>query len=409
MLPGPSARAREPASRACSSSTPGSSRLCDASSCWLQRRTWRARKPSGRPKSPSPTAAGSTRCSVGQGVDHPLGDRAGALAAQRLQLGARPVGRALDALHDVERRADDRRRPGTGRYVSGTGTAVSRSAVMTRYSRAMSCAVASTWPSGGRRTITVRRAVADTVGQVGLAAGDELPGQRAVEQRRRLVVEPPAQRGEVEARRVVGHASHTTRPDGDAVGQPLHALGEPVEPHALADDGGDRALGHEPDQLLGGRPAPGPGRPGCRGPSAGRRSSSSSPARGRARATGSSPPAKPTTTIRPSNATHLVERVVGVAADRVEDDVGAAAAGHRLDHRDEVLASRRSTTTSAPQLPRRPRPSPRRRRRRSPARPAPCRAGRRRCPTPPAAACTSSGLARLQRAPARCRPNQPVW
>lgn len=38
-------------------------------------------------------------------------------------------------------------------YVSGTGTAVPASAVMTRYSRAMSWAVASTWPSGGRRTI----------------------------------------------------------------------------------------------------------------------------------------------------------------------------------------------------------------------------------------------------------------
>src|SRR6476469_3638941 len=40
-------------------------------------------------------------------------------------------------------------------YVVGPGTAVSRRAVMTRCSRTMSCAVASTWPSGGRRTMTV--------------------------------------------------------------------------------------------------------------------------------------------------------------------------------------------------------------------------------------------------------------
>ena len=35
---------------------------------------------------------------------------------------------------------------------SGTGTGVSCSALITRCSRRMSCAVASTWPSGGRRT-----------------------------------------------------------------------------------------------------------------------------------------------------------------------------------------------------------------------------------------------------------------
>ena len=53
---------------------------------------------------------------------------------------------------------------------------------MTRYSRPMSCAVASTCPSGGRRTTTDRRAVGHAVGEVGLAAGDELPGERAVEE-----------------------------------------------------------------------------------------------------------------------------------------------------------------------------------------------------------------------------------
>jgi len=33
-----------------------------------------------------------------------------------------------------------------------TGTPAPASALMTRYSRAMSCAVGKTWPSGGRRS-----------------------------------------------------------------------------------------------------------------------------------------------------------------------------------------------------------------------------------------------------------------
>ena len=35
---------------------------------------------------------------------------------------------------------------------TGTGTSVPASALSTRYSRLMSCAVGSTWPSGGRRS-----------------------------------------------------------------------------------------------------------------------------------------------------------------------------------------------------------------------------------------------------------------
>ena len=37
--------------------------VSDACHCWCQRRTCRARNPSGRPNSASPTAAGSTSCS----------------------------------------------------------------------------------------------------------------------------------------------------------------------------------------------------------------------------------------------------------------------------------------------------------------------------------------------------------
>ena len=39
--------------------------------------------------------------------------------------------------------------------VRGTGTSVGASADITRYSRAMSCAVGSTCPSGGRRNTQV--------------------------------------------------------------------------------------------------------------------------------------------------------------------------------------------------------------------------------------------------------------
>ena len=55
-------RARSPATRSASRAKPGTSRDRDAASCAVHRRTWRARYPSGRPKSARPTAAGSTTC-----------------------------------------------------------------------------------------------------------------------------------------------------------------------------------------------------------------------------------------------------------------------------------------------------------------------------------------------------------
>ena len=277
-MPGPSAgqAVRRQPGRAARRAA-GSSRLRDASSCLLQRRTCRARKPSGRPKSPSPTVGGVDRVQVRPGC------RPGARAIARVRSGpsgassaARPVRRAVDPLHHVERRPDHRlvgaqriRRPAPGR-------AVPCSAVITRYSRPMSWAVASTCPSGGRRTTQLARAVGDLVGQVRLAAGDQLCPEGAVQERRCRRRQPGPQGGHVQTRRVVGHASHTTLPDRGPVGEPLHARPRAASSAQRArPPGADHALRGEPDSSLVGGRAPAPGRLRCRGPSAGRGSSSS--------------------------------------------------------------------------------------------------------------------------------------
>ena len=50
---------------------------------------------------------------------------------------------------------------------------------ISRYSRDMSCAVGSTWCSGGRRRAQARPVgVLDTEGEVGAAAGDQGEGER---------------------------------------------------------------------------------------------------------------------------------------------------------------------------------------------------------------------------------------
>ena len=109
---------------------------------------------------------------------------------RRARRARRPVryGDAVDELHHVEGRAEHARGPRRAAGCAGTGTAVRCSALITRYSRAMSCAVARTCPSGGRRT-TQRAAPSVTrVGEVGPAALDQLgrsagrrpgPGARA--------------------------------------------------------------------------------------------------------------------------------------------------------------------------------------------------------------------------------------
>ena len=55
------------------------------------------------------------------------------------------------------------------------------------------------------------------------------------------------------------------------------------------------------------------------------------------RASAKRPPVNPMIRMRPSNAMHFVRTVVGVAADRVVDHVGAAAVGCFLHRVDEVV------------------------------------------------------------------------
>ena len=96
------------------------------------------------------------RVQLGEHVDEVIGGRQpAARGVSTLGLGRRVEHDAGDVVHDVERRAVDRdvlHSPST----RGTGTAVRPTAAMIRCSRAMSCAVASTWPSGGRRSTNRR-------------------------------------------------------------------------------------------------------------------------------------------------------------------------------------------------------------------------------------------------------------
>ena len=57
-----------------------------------------------------------------------------------------PLGHVLATAHDMDREG------GIMAALAGTGTPVPASAAMMPPSRSMSCAVASTWPSGGRRS-----------------------------------------------------------------------------------------------------------------------------------------------------------------------------------------------------------------------------------------------------------------
>ena len=170
--PGPRP-ARRSVSRRCSSSASGCSRVFEPSSCLPQRRTWRSRKPCGRPNSASPTASGSTACSAASTSTSPAGDRGGALGAERLELrglAVRPSRRPAPS------RRTARRAPSASAqcaYVVGTGTSVSASADHR--------GVLAAHVVGGRLHVAQRRpahdpprgAVGDLVGEVGLAAGDQ--------------------------------------------------------------------------------------------------------------------------------------------------------------------------------------------------------------------------------------------
>ena len=148
---------------------------------------------------------------VTQRVHQTLADLAGPLLSQRLQLGRRPVRHPVDQRHHVERRPEHRL-VGAPRIRLGDrhrGPLERRDdAVLATHVVRRREDVAEGWAADDDR----RRAVGHPVGEVGLAAGDELPDEGAVEERRCGSVQPLPQGGEVQARRVGGHASHTTLP-----------------------------------------------------------------------------------------------------------------------------------------------------------------------------------------------------
>ena len=151
--PAPS-RARVAASRSRSSSTPGRSRLRDGSSCAPQRRPAGRGSPRAGRSRPGPTAAGSTRVQVGEHVH------------QRVRPGRAPaaspsgVGLRAGPEHRRRRPAPSGRTARRARSSSAHSRSVARhrhggvgrAREITRCSRPMSCAVASTCPSGGRRS-----------------------------------------------------------------------------------------------------------------------------------------------------------------------------------------------------------------------------------------------------------------
>ena len=196
----------------------------------------RARKPSGRPKSAEADGRGVDRRAGRPACRRGARDASGC-ARRRAARAPRPCGTAypVDELHHVERRADHRvvlaQRVRRGHRHRGVAAA----RVITRYSRLMSCAVASTCPSGGRRTTHVLLAVGDARRsgwtcrrRSGLLSRSPAPEDSANQVPSRVQSMPA---GRVRCPRHPagrGHASPTyDHPaDGDAVGEPLDAVGD---------------------------------------------------------------------------------------------------------------------------------------------------------------------------------------
>ncbi len=144
----------------------------------------------------------------GEGLDRPLRDGAGAFGSEHRQLRGGAVRRPVDPLHHVERRADHllvlAQRVGA-RHRHGGVTQRGHHAVLPRH------------VVGGGQDVTERRPayhplalpVADDVGQVRLAAGDEAAGQRPGDLTRAGLLEERPERVEVEAGELFGHEAAT--------------------------------------------------------------------------------------------------------------------------------------------------------------------------------------------------------
>ena len=157
--PGCPRRARS-ASRVSSAAVPGSvppaSACCCAASHWVpHRRTWRARNPARAAEVGQPDGLRVDRVQPHQHVDQRLAGPA------PLRFGVGPARRQLGQRHDALQVVHDearRRRPAGRRRRKPAPAApappVPASAEITRRSRPMSCAVAATSPTGGRRSTT---------------------------------------------------------------------------------------------------------------------------------------------------------------------------------------------------------------------------------------------------------------
>ena len=140
----------------------------------------------------------------GERLDRAPGDRAGALRAERGELGGGAVRRPVHALHHVELRADhglvlaQREGPGHGHGRVAQGR---HHAVLPRHVVGGGEHVAQGRPADDPLLVPV----ADDVGEVRLAARDERPGQRAGHLARAGLLEELPEAVEVEAGEVVGH------------------------------------------------------------------------------------------------------------------------------------------------------------------------------------------------------------
>ena len=194
----PSAAGTRSESLASRVSASGRSRLREPSSCLPQRRTWRSRKPAGRPNSARPTTAGSTACSIASTSTMAIARSRVGLLADLLELLRRAVRRALDLFHDVERCAEHRVvgavREGPGDRHLGVREGGHHRVFAAHVVRGGLHVAQRRTPDHPRR-----RPVGDLVGQVGLATGDHPAAELAGQVSGPLDVVPTLKGGKVEA------------------------------------------------------------------------------------------------------------------------------------------------------------------------------------------------------------------
>ena len=213
-------------SRSTSSSSSGLGVVSDARHCACHRLTWRARYPSGRPKSARPTLAGSIECSSSEGVDQLLARLPGQLRRERRE----PVGLVehdpVDERHQVERGAQDL---GVGAERDRPRDRDAGAAEGADHPELAAHVVRARQDVRERRTAQRpdRGAVGDPVGQVRLAARDQLARHRPGAQPGMLAVQPFRQRGKVNAREPVHEVTVQTGQSSCKAPDPGRRLSRP--------------------------------------------------------------------------------------------------------------------------------------------------------------------------------------